>query len=433
MSRNEELLRLAAEAVPAGVSNLHPIFVERARGATVTDVEGNEYVDFTGGIGVLNVGHLPQPVQDAIRAQADKVLHTCYQVLPNEPYVRLAAALNRLVPGGSPKKTFFVNTGAEATENGVKIARHYTGRPGVIAFEHAFHGRTYLGMAMTAKYRPYKAGFGADAPGVHRMPYPYCYRCPVGLTHPACDLACVDWIAERLDTTAGADRTAAAIVEPVAGEGGFIPAPPGWLTRFAGLCRDNGIVFVADEVQSGFGRTARLFAIEHEASLEADLLLSAKSIAAGLPLAAVTGRVEIMDHPQTGGLGTTFGGNPLACAAGLAVVGMLESGDVLARAAAFADTATARLDDMADRHGVVGDHRGLGAMRALELVADRDTKEPAPAAAAEVVARAREQGLLLLRCGTFDNVIRILAPLTIEDDVLARGLDVLDACLGAVS
>lgn len=428
--RSAELAELAAANVPKGLANLHPVFVDWARNAVIHDVDGNDFIDFTGGIGVLNVGHLPQGVQDAIRHQSERYLHTCYQVLPNEPYVRLAAALNRIVPGDTPKKTFFVNSGAEATENGVKVARHYTGRDCVLAFEHAFHGRTYLGMAMTAKYTPYKAGFGPDAPGVFRAPYPYCYRCPIGKEPADCGLACLDWLEERVASTLGADRLAAGIVEPVAGEGGFIPAPPGWLAKFAELCRSNGIVFIADEVQTGFGRTSRLFAVEYADGLAPDVLLAAKSIAAGLPLASVTGRAEVMDHVQVGGLGTTFGGNPLATAVGLAVVEMFEDGDILEKAAALGALLEGRLDDLAERHAIVGDHRGLGAMRALELVVDRTTKEPAREAAGRVVALARERGLFLLKCGTFDNVIRVLCPLTIEPDLLDKGLGILDECLG---
>ena len=428
-----ELLALAAANVPSGVANLHPMVVAEARNATVTDVDGNTFLDFTGGIGVLNVGHLPDEVRAAIEEQAAKFLHTCYQVLPHEPYIRLAAALNRLVPGDVDRRTFFVNSGAEATENAVKLSRHFTGRDGVLAFEHAFHGRTMFGMAMTAKYRPYKAGFGPDAPSVHRMPFPYCYRCPVGREWGSCDYACLDVVAERIEKVVGDDRAACAIIEPVAGEGGFIPAPDGYLQRLADLCRSYGILFVADEVQTGFGRTSRVFAVEHSEGLSPDILVSAKSIAAGLPLAAVTGRTDVMDHVQAGGLGTTFGGNPVACAAGLAVVGMFDQSDMLARARATAEAIEARLADLAERHTIIGDHRGLGAMQGIELVTDRTTKEPAAAQAAEIVAAARSRGLLLLRCGTFDNVIRILCPLTIDHDDLHHGFDVLDECLSLVA
>jgi 4-aminobutyrate aminotransferase/(S)-3-amino-2-methylpropionate transaminase len=370
---------------------------------------------------VLNVGQCHPKVVEAIVEQAGRFIHTCSQVVMHEPYIALAERLNALVPGDDAKRTVFVNSGAEAVENAVKIARAATGRPAVVAFEGAFHGRTLLGMSLTGRARPYKEGFGPFAPEVYRAPYPYEYR---GVTAEAA-LAAL----ERLFVyQVPASQVAAIILEPVLGEGGFIPAPPGFVQGLATICRREGIVLVADEIQTGFGRTAKMFAIEHS-GVAPDLLLTGKSLAAGMPIAGVTGRAAIMDGPHPGGLGTTYGGNPVACAAGLAVLDVFAEEGLLEQAAALGERLRARLDAWQAEYPLVGDARGLGAMRAVELVADRTTKEPASAAAARAVAAAQADGLLVLKAGVYDSVIRILSPLNIDVPTLERGLDILERAI----
>jgi 4-aminobutyrate aminotransferase/(S)-3-amino-2-methylpropionate transaminase len=324
-----------------------------------------------------------------------------------------------------------VNSGAEAVENAVKVARYATGRPGVIVFDHAFHGRTQLGMTMTAKPLPYKAGLGPAAPEIYRMPFPYAYRCPSGHDAVACGNETADYIEDAIHTQIGDDRVAALVIEPVQGEGGFHVSPPGFLTRLREICDRYGIVFVADEIQSGFGRTSKFFACEHD-DVVPDIVISAKSLGAGFPIAAVTGRSELMDSVHVGGLGGTYGGNPVAAAAALAVIDMLTV-SVLDQAAAMGDQLSAYLDRIAEENYLVGEHRGLGAMRALELVTDRDTKTPAVDETRAIIRAAADRGLLLLGAGTYGNVIRILAPLTTPPDQLDEGLAILEECLGLVS
>lgn len=418
-------------AVAQGVGTMTPVYAAAAHGAVIEDVDGNRFIDFTGGLGVLNVGHTPPSVVAAIKAQVDSYLHTCQHALMNEPYVAVAEALNRLTPGDYDKRTLLVNSGAEATENVVKIARAATGRQGVVVFDNAFHGRTLLALAMTGKVTPYKQGYHPFPSEVYRVPYAYCYRCPFHLTYPSCGIACADYVEEEIKVHIGAQNVAAVLVEPVQGEGGFIAPPPGWLERIAGICRDLGIPFVADEVQSGFGRTGTLYAIEQAPGVVPDFTVSAKSIAAGLPLAAVTGRQELMDAPGPGGLGGTYGGNPLACTAALATIELFEHGDLLERSRRMGDILGRRLGEMGERYRIVGEVRGLGAMMGLELVTDRDTKEPAKAAASQVLAETARNGVLTLKAGIHDNVVRILAPLVMEEGLLNEGLDVLDAALAS--
>jgi 4-aminobutyrate aminotransferase / (S)-3-amino-2-methylpropionate transaminase / 5-aminovalerate transaminase len=417
------------QAVARGVGTMTPVYAAAAHGAVIEDVDGNRFIDFTGGLGVLNVGHTPPGVVAAVKAQVDAYLHTCQHALMNEPYVAVAEALNRLTPGGYDKRTLLANSGAEATENVVKIARAATGRQGVVVFDNAFHGRTLLALAMTGKVVPYKQGYHPFPSEVYRVPYAYCYRCPFHLTYPSCGIACADYVEEEIKVHVGAQNVAAVLVEPVQGEGGFIAPPPGWLERIAGICRDLDIPFVADEVQSGFGRTGTLFAIEQSPGVVPDFTLSAKSLAAGLPLAAVTGRQELMDAPGPGGLGGTYGGNPLACTAALATIELFEHGDLLDRSKRMGEVLGQRLGKMGERHRVVGEVRGLGAMMGLELVTDRQTKEPARAAATQVLAETARNGVLTLKAGIHDNVVRILAPLVMEEGLLHEGLDVLDQAL----
>jgi 4-aminobutyrate aminotransferase / (S)-3-amino-2-methylpropionate transaminase / 5-aminovalerate transaminase len=420
-------------AVARGIATMTPVYAAAASGAVIEDVDGNRFIDFTGGLGVLNAGHTPPPVVQAVKDQVERYLHTCQHAVMNEPYVAVAEALNRLTPGDYEKRTMLVNSGAEATENVVKIARAATGRPGVVVFDNAFHGRTLLALAMTGKVTPYKQGYQPFPSEIFRMPYPYCYRCPFHLQPSNCGLACADYVEEEIKVHVGPQNVACLIVEPVQGEGGFIAPPPGWMEKIADMCRRLEIPFVADEVQSGFGRTGTLYATEQHPGVVPDFTVSAKSIAAGLPLAAVTGRAELMDVPGPGGLGGTYGGNPLACVAALATIELFEQGDLLARATRMGEILGDRLRELGERHRIVGEVRGLGAMMAMELVTDPETKEPAKAATSQVVAESARQGLLTLKAGIHDNVVRILAPLVMEEPLLHEGLDILDRALASAS
>ncbi|KRT75600.1 MAG: 4-aminobutyrate aminotransferase [Armatimonadetes bacterium CSP1-3] len=431
LSRTEELLNRRRAAVPRGVFNVAPIFADSAEGVWLHDVDGKTYLDFAGGLGVLNVGHRHPHVLAALRAQLDRYLHTCFHVAMYEPYVALAERLNEITPGDFPKKTMLVNSGAEAVENAVKIARAATGRKAVITFEHAFHGRTLLGLSLTSKVDPYKVAFGPFAPEVYRVPYPYPYRCPQKHSG-TCTAHVIATIEEAFRVQVDAGDVAAVIIEPVTGEGGFIVPPPDFLPALADLCRRHGILLIADEVQTGFGRTGRVFAVDH-AGVEPDLLVAGKSLASGLPLASVTGRADLMEAPQVGGLGGTYGGNPLACVAALAVIDVLQSEGFLERAQALGANVLARFQTMQRRFPVIGEVRGLGAMVGMELVEDRESKTPARAATAQVLAACLERGLLILKSGVYDNVIRILVPLVISDEDLERGLNVLEEALAAVA
>lgn len=425
MKTNEALLRERNEHIPQGPFNTHPIFVEKAKGALITDVEGKEYIDFAGGIGVANIGHCNEEVIKAVRDQIEKYIHACFHVVMYEPYLELAKRLNAVTPGQFSKKTMFVNSGAEAVENAIKIARHATGRPGVIAFEDAFHGRTLLALSLTSKTKPYKYGFAPFVPEIYRMPYAYCYRCAFGLEYPSCGLRCAYFLKEFFQTHVSGEYVAALIVEPVLGEGGFVVPPKEYFQILYKICHDHGILFIADEVQSGFGRTAKMFAIEHY-EVEPDIITMAKSMAGGLPLSAITGRSETMDHPQVGGLGGTFAGNPLACRAGLAVLDQFEKNDLLNRAKQIGKRVLGRFQEFKEYYPIVGDVRGLGAMAGMELVVDRKTKEPATAFTKRLIDVCREKGLLMISAGTYSNIIRSLMPLVITDEQLEQGLSIID-------
>jgi 4-aminobutyrate aminotransferase/(S)-3-amino-2-methylpropionate transaminase len=417
------------EAVPRGVFYTTPIFVEAASGAIIRDVDGNSLIDLGAGLAVLNTGNADPAVVEAIREQADRFTHTCFHVTMSEPYVELAERLNALAPGDFPKKTMFANSGAEAVENAVKIARYFTKRSGVVVFDHAFHGRTLQAMTMTAKVSPYKEGFGPTAPDVYRLPFAYPYRCPTGgSTAEECAETCAAYCIDEMDKHIGPENIACLVVEPVQGEGGFVVPAPGFLSRLAEYCRDNGILFVADEVQTGIGRTGKWFGIEHE-GIVPDIITMAKSLAGGLPLSAVTGRAEVMERVHVGGIGGTFGGNPLACAAALAVLDAVEHDGLLARAERIGDVIMSRLRDMAERYLLIGDVRGRGAMVAMELVEDRETKAPAKGATGRLIEECYKQGVVILKAGTYDNVIRLLPPLTIGEDLLGEGVDVLEKAL----
>ena len=428
MKTNESLLAERLKHVPQGPFNTHPIFIQKAKGAVITDVEGKEYIDFTGGIGVDNVGHCDEAVVEAIQDQVKNYIHPCFHVVMYESYIELAKKLNELTPGNFPKKTMFANSGAEAVENAVKIARHATGRPATIAFEDAFHGRTLLALSLTSKNKPYKFGFAPYAPEIYRMPYAYCYRCAFGLEYPSCEIRCAYFLRDFFHTYVSAEQVAGLIVEPVLGEGGFVVPPKEYFKVLSKICKDNGILFIADEVQTGFGRTAKMFAMEHY-DVEPDITVTAKSMAGGLPLSGITGRAEIMDHPQMGGLGGTFGGNPVACRAALAVLEQFEKKSLLARAGEIGKKTIERFLAFQKDFPVVGDVRGLGAMVAMELVVDRKTKEPATAFTKQLVARCREKGLLLISAGTHSNIIRTLTPLVITDEQIERGLSIIEEAL----
>ena len=400
------LMARRVAAVPRGVAHSVPVFAASADGARVTDVDGNVFLDFAGGIGVMNVGHSAPPVVAALHEQVERFTHVGFSVLPYESYVSLAERLTRLSPGAFPKKALLVNSGAEAIENAIKIARCATGRPGVLCFEDGFHGRTLLALSITSKVTPYKVGYAPFISDVLRVPYAYCYRCAYRAEFPACRFACVDEIEQQLKRHADPHSLAALVVEPVLGEGGFVVPPIGYLSGLAALCRRYGIILIADEVQTGFGRTGRLFACEHE-GVEPDLLVTAKSLAAGMPLAAVIGRAELMDRPIEGGLGGTYAGNPLACAAAHAVLDMFESGELLHRAEAIGARIEAHARGWAQACPIIGEIRRRGAMVGIELVKDRVTREPAKPETQAIIASACRQGVILIAAGTYGNVVQI--------------------------
>lgn len=427
-AKSRALLERREGAVPRGVPLSVPIAIVSGENAVVTDADGNRLIDFAGGIGTLNTGHRHPAVVAAAKAQLDRLIHTSFQVAAYEPYIDAAERLNALTPGEFPKKTMFVNSGAEAVENAVKIARIHTGRPAIVCFEHAFHGRTLLGLTLTSKVMPYKKGFGPFAPEVYRLPYPYCYRCDEPRPEGGCCRASRGRFEALVASHVDPEAIAAVIIELQLGEGGFVPAPRAFVDMLAAFCRDHGIVLIDDEIQTGFGRTGRMFAAEHY-GLAPDLLITAKSLAGGLPLGAVTGRAKIMDASHVGGLGGTFAGNPVALAGAVAVLDLLQRDDVTGKAARLGERLRSRLVALAERCAAIGEVRGLGAMVAIELVKDRKTKEPAKELAGKLQAAALQRGLLLLTAGTYGNVIRILVPLTVEDAVLDEGLIVLERTL----
>jgi 4-aminobutyrate aminotransferase/(S)-3-amino-2-methylpropionate transaminase len=419
-------------SVPRGLSHATPLYVAHAQDAWLEDVDGNRYIDFAGGIGCLNTGQRNHTVVSAIESQLQNFLHTCGQVTPYESYVRLAERLNQITPGKSPKKTLLVNTGAEAVENAVKIARAYTKRSGLIAFEDAFHGRTMMTLALTSKTHPYKAGFAPFPSDVYRVPYAYCYRCSYSLTYPSCEVFCARHLEDTFKRVVASEDVAAVIAEPVLGEGGFVTPPPEFFRTIMDICHKHGVLFIADEVQSGFGRTGKMFACEHY-GIEPDIIVTAKSLGGGLPLGAVTGRAEIMDAPGLGGLGGTFAGNPLSCAAANAVLDVFEQEDVLARANAIGKQFERRAREWQSRFDLIGEIRGLGAMRALELVKSRETREPAADETKRIAQYCYEHGLITITAGSYSNVIRVLVPLVITEKQMDEGLDVLEEALSSVS
>ena len=414
--KSKKLMEERMKQVPQGIFNSTPIFISSAQGALLTDVDENTFIDFAGGIGVMNVGHSNPGVVEAARKQLEKFSHTCFSVAPYESYVRLAEILNRITPGNFAKKTMLTNSGAEAIENAVKIARHHTKREGVVVFEHAFHGRTLLTMSMTSKVKPYKFGFGPFAPEIYRLPYPYKYR------NHSIDLE------EFFSANVAPENISCVVIEPVLGEGGFVVAPPNYLKRVQEVCRKYGILFIADEVQTGFCRTGEMFACTNY-GLEPDLIVMAKSLAAGFPLSAVTGRAEIMDSAQIGGLGGTYAGNPISCEAAIAAIEFMESENIAARARRIGDIVRHKFGQLYEMYPCIGEIRGLGAMMAMEFVKDRDSKEPDKDLTNDIIRRSYETGLILIAAGTYGNVIRTLMPLVILEDQLDEGLEVLEHAL----
>ncbi len=418
-------------SMPAGFGKSTQIAVRRAHGALVEDVDGNTLLDFAGGIGVLNVGHTPAEVVDAIKTQAEQLIHVCALVATTEPHVALAEKLNRIVPISGPTKAMIASTGAEAVEQAVQIARVATGRPAVIAFEGAYHGRTLLTQTLTSKYALFKKGFGPFAPEVYRAPFPYLYRTAIG-THLS-DAEKLELVWEAFERLLVAhimpEHVAAVVIEPVQGEGGFIPAPREFMRRLREKCTQYGIVLIVDEVQSGMARTGRMFATEHY-DIEPDIITMAKSMGGGMPIAATVGRAELMDKVHLGGLGGTYSGNPVACAAALQAIALIERENLCARAAHLGHIACERLRAMQERYAIIGDVRGLGAMLAVEFVADRQTRVPLSAERTlAIVQDVANNGVLAIRCGLYSNGLRFLFPLVISEAQLHEGLDVVEEAI----
>src|SRR5579859_5237406 len=431
--RSREILARRDAATGRGLSRSTPIVAARAHGALVTDVDGNTFVDFAGGIGVLNVGHTPEAVVEALREQAGDLLHICEVVGTTELYVRVCERLNALVPGHAPQKTILSNSGAEAVENAVRAARAYTKRPAVICFEGAFHGRSLLTMTLTSKYDAYKRSFGPFASDIYRLPFPNVYHRPAELSEDKFIDQMIEMFDHALVAQVEPSAVAAVIIEPVQGEGGFVPTPLRFMQHIARRCAEHGIVLIIDEVQTGFGRTGTMFAIEQYPGVTPDITVTAKSIAAGLPLSAITGRAELIDSVHIGGFGGTYGGNPLACAAALQAIDFIENEQLPRRAGQIGALIKERMTEWQAAMPLIGDVRGMGAMLAMELVDDRVTRHPAKEAAARVVNAAAQRGLILIKAGLYSNCIRLLMPLMIPEEQLNEGLDVLEAALCAAS
>jgi 4-aminobutyrate aminotransferase/(S)-3-amino-2-methylpropionate transaminase len=419
--RSRALLDRRAAAVSAGLAKATDVVIDRAQGALIHDVDGNTFIDLVGGIGMLAVGHCPPGVVQAITAQAGRLIHTCALVASYEPYVRLCELLNEMTPGSFPKKTLLANSGSESVENAVSLARRYTGRPVVICFEGGYHGRTLLTLSLTSKYGLFKKGFGPFAPEIVRLPFPNMYRIPEGMSAEQY----LDWSILQLEQAFVAQvdpsATAAILIEPIQGEGGFLPVPARFMQRIRALCDQHGIVLIADEVQSGFGRTGKMFAIEHT-GVAPDLMVMAKSLGAGMPISAVTGRAEILDSPHLGG---TYGGNPLACAAAITAIEMIRQPDFMAHVSQLGAVMHEVLAGWKERYPIVGDVRGLGSMMLTEFVRDRKTREPAPEETLAIIQRAVQHGVIAMRAGLFSNCIRLLPPLVITEAQLREGLAVL--------
>ena len=412
-------------ALPAGLARSTDIVVEKAEGALVWDIDGNRLLDFAGGIGMINVGHRNEAVVNAIKAQLDKYIHTCSLVTTMEPYLDLAELLNSITPGNFPKKTLLANSGSEAVESAINVAKYYTKRNAVLCFEAAYHGRTLLTLSLTSKYALFKKGFGSYVSDIYRIPAPNVYRGIEGLTEEQYLAYSIKKLEEAFISQVDADSLAAIIIEPVQGEGGFLPIPAAYLHKLRDICDKHGIVFIADEIQCGAGRTGKLFAVEHSGVIP-DIIVSAKSIGAGMPISAITGKAEILDAPHPGGVGGTYGGSPLACVAAIEAIKILKSESFLKRANEVGEIIRTTLEKWKEKYPLVGDVRGIGAMRLVEFVKDRDTKEPDAEATLEIIRDAGAHGLIMIRAGLFSNCIRLLPPIVITDEQLIEGLQVLE-------
>ena len=427
--KSVELGKLREKYLSKGVGIVAPVYIDRAEGSLLHDVDGNVFIDMGSGIGVNNVGNRPPEVVKAVKEQADKFLHLCFQVTPYESYLGLAMKLADSAPGKGLSKSVLYNSGAEAVENSVKISRHYTKRAAAFSFVHAFHGRTMMAMALTSKEMPYKAGFG-PLPETYKVDFAYCYRCPLKLTYPSCGIACAEKIDEMWSTPRFEGKVACLIGEPIAGEGGFIVPPKEFYAKITKICKKHGVVYIDDEIQTGAGRTGRMWCVEHWPGVEPDMLVSGKGIGGGFPVSATTGRPEIMDAPQVGGLGGTFGGNPVACAAALAQWPLIERAiENVPKVNAYM---TKRLNELQARFPAIGEVRGMGAMMAIELVSDPKAKTPAAKETKDIKAIALKKGLLLLTCGTYDNVIRMHPSMVMPPETLEQAMDILEQSVDSV-
>lgn len=429
--KTENLFSRKKKYVAGAVTHLYPMVIDSAKGAVITALDGKQYLDFYAGIGVANSGHCPQAVVDAIKEQADKLLHSCFMCGTYEPYIELAEKLCQITPGDSAKKAMFINSGAEAVENAIKIAKSYTKRSGVIAFDGGFHGRTLMTMSLTSKVKPYKDGFGPFASEVYKIPAANCYRCTYKSTYPDCNMACLEAFERFFISEVDPETIAAMIIEPVQGEGGFIVPPNEFLPGLKNICEKYGIVFIADEVQSGFARTGKMFACEHF-DVEPDLMTMAKGVASGMPLSAVVGKAEIMDAPGAGTIGGTYGGNPVSCAAALATIDFMEKEQLPDRSEKIGARITAKMEKLQLKHPQIGDIRGLGAMAAIEFVKDPHTKEPYKDVVPLMIQECFKHGLLIMGAGIFGNVIRFLPPTVMTDEQLEDGLTIFAQALDVV-
>ncbi|MEY8001343.1 4-aminobutyrate--2-oxoglutarate transaminase [Clostridium sp. Mt-5] len=423
--KSEELTKKREKYVARGIGCAAPIFVEEAKGALIKDIDGNVFVDFAGAVGVQNIGHRDDKVVEAVKAQLDKYIHPCFHVNMYEPYISLAEKLVEVTPGNYPKKVMFANSGAEAVENAIKIARAYTKKSGVISLQGSFHGRTNMTMSITSKYKPYKDNFGPFSAETYKTYSAYCYRCPLGCKYPNCGIACAEKLRTRLNTVISKDEIACLIAEPVQGEGGFVVPPKEYFKKLQKICNENDIVFIVDEVQAGFARTGKLFAHENF-GIDADIITMSKSIANGIPLSAVLGKAEIMDAACVGGIGGTYSGSPLGCVAALKVIEKIKEEKLCDRANKIGQYILDRLDKMKQRYDVIGDVRGIGAMIGLEFVKDRATKEPYGELVDKIIGYSFKHGVIFLNAGLLGNVIRFLPPLVITKEQIQYGLDVLE-------
>lgn len=426
--KGQAILERRKNALPSGLAKSTEVAVERAEGALVWDVDGNQLIDFAGGIGMINVGHCNAQVVNAIKEQVDKYIHTCSLVTTIEPYIELAELLNSVTPGDFPKKTLLANSGSEAVENAVNIAKYYTKRNAVLCFEGAYHGRTLLTLSLTSKYALFKKGFGSYVSDIYRIPAPNMYRKEEGMSEEQYIQFCIRNLERAMIAQVDPESLAAIIIEPIQGEGGFLPIPTPFLQKLRELCDKYGIVFIADEIQCGAGRTGKLFAIEHTGVVP-DIVVSAKSIGAGMPISAVTGRAEMMDAPHLGGVGGTYGGSPVACVAAIEAIKQLKSESFLNRAIEVGQIISSTMNEWKSKYRAVGDVRGAGSMQLVEFVKDRDTREPDMEFAMEVIKDATSKGLILIRAGLYSNCIRLLPPVVITDEQLKEGLEVLEGAI----